>query len=71
MEIYRLTGTGEMLAHNRRPQVLNARWRIVYHLNRNGATEKSALLEATGASSYDISFLASKKVIVGNQGVTV
>lgn len=71
MEIYRLTGLGEMLAHSIRPQVYNDRWRIIYYLARNGAKEKEDIIGSTGASSYALSYLVSKKVIMNTQGVQV
>lgn len=71
MEIYKLTSRGEMLAHNIRPQVGNDRWRVIYFLSKNGQREKKDIINNTGASSYTLSFLASKGVIVKDQGIEV
>jgi hypothetical protein len=70
VEIYKLTGLGDALAHNIRPANNSDRWRVIYYL-ANGAKEKKDIVEHTGASSYTLAYLAQHKVIVGGQSVLV
>jgi hypothetical protein len=65
MEIYRLTSLGEMLSHNTRPPKDSVKWKVIYYLSR-GAKEKSEILTNTGATSYTLSYLKMKNIIVGS-----
>jgi hypothetical protein len=71
MDIYRLTPLGESIAHNIRPPRNNARWRVIYYLNRNGAKEKNDIIENTGATSYTLAYLKGKRIISGGEGVAI
>ena len=71
MDIYRLTPTGEMLAHNPRPEYGSIRWKIISYLNKAGAKSKDDIMKNTGASSYDLAVLTGHNVIKKNDGVMV
>ena len=71
MEIYRLTKLGYTLSNNIRPPKDSPRWSVIYYLRKNGAKDKEDICEATGASSYDLTFLRTKKIITGDEGVVI
>ena len=71
MEIYRLTRLGYALSNNIRPPKDNSKWSVIYYLRKNGAKDKQDICDATGATTYDLMSLRNKKIIVGDEGVTV
>jgi hypothetical protein len=74
MDIYRLTPQGEMVSHTIRPNLNKPRspyrWAIIYRL-REGCKDKDSLLDMTGASSGDLSYLQSKGVITKRDEVVI
>ena len=71
MEIYSLTPLGQTIAHSYRPPKDSVRWRVIYYLSRNGSSERSELMNNTGATSYTLSYLRMKNLIQGGEGVPV
>jgi hypothetical protein len=71
VDIYRLTQLGEHLSHNpRAPDT--AKWRVIFFLSKNGATDKEKLLSYVPmATPYTLMELRRKGVITGGQGVSV
>ncbi len=71
MEIYRLTGKGEELAHSyRSPRT--PEWAVIHFLYRRGAATKEAIYDSVpSASSSTLARLSLKGVIVGGQTASV
>ncbi len=69
LQVYRLTEFGHMFAGN--PRLEDTPRGKIIKLLSHGAKDKNALLQASGANSYDLSFLVSKHLIAVSNGVEV
>lgn len=72
MEVYRLTGKGEELAHSYRFPRTPA-WAVIHFLNRRGgvATKEQIFEYVPSASSATLAKLSIRNIIVGGRSVGV
>lgn len=72
MQIYRLTGNGQRLAHSYRSPTDDPKWGVVRFLNRRGeATREQILSYVPNATPATMAELAHKRIIVETTGVSV
>ena len=71
MDIYRLTGRGEDLAHSyRSPRT--PEWAVIHFLSRRGAATKEMIFDnVPSASSSTLARLSLRNIITSGKGVNI